>query len=365
MQNQISFTVVDQSLAGQTLYLRVWNLGSYDGGTFEICIYDPYIPINDNCANAINLPVLAQCEAQNFTNQNCTQEIHPTPSCGFYAGGDVWFTLQMPLSGHLRIERGNVSIYNIAFNVYSGTCVNMSEVYCAQNLNSLNIHNESLGGQTLLIRAYTVGNVNGGAFSLCAWEPEMPDNDFCEFAELLTFGSPCSLDTIDGRYGTSESTLVAPIPSCGFFESNDLWFKVEVPADGLFTLNKETLFGGNYVELSVYSGECGNFTEIECLTLMDQLAFNHPSLAGQMVYLRFFPRGDYEGDFYTLNVTLGAAACEGDFDNSGIVGTTDLLGFLGVFGDPSPCGIYDLNGDNTVSVTDFLLFISFFGTVCN
>jgi hypothetical protein len=365
LQNQPTYTYVDEELAGQTLYLRVWSLGSSDGGTFDICIWDPFIPAYDNCANAVNLPVLTECIPQVFTNQNCTQEVHPTPSCAFYEGGDVWFTFVMPMSGHLRIERTNLANFNIAYAIYSGSCGSLSELFCAQNFNSYNIHDESLAGQTLYLRAYTMANVNGGPFSLCIWEPEMPDNDFCEFAELLTFGSPCSLDTIDGRYGTKESTLVAPFPSCGFYISNDLWFKVEVPDDGLFTVNKETLYNGGDTELAVYSGTCGNFTEIECISQTDQLAFDHPSLAGQFVYLRFFPRNNYEGDLFTLNVTLGAAACEGDFDNSGIVGTTDLLGFLGVFGDPSPCGVYDLNGDNTVSVTDFLLFISFFGSVCN
>ena len=364
-QNQNTYTMAAPELAGQTLFLRIWNMGSFDGGTFEICIWDPVIPTNDNCANAIAIPVLTECSPQVFTNQNCTEEVHPTPTCGFYVGGDVWFTFEMPASGHLRIERENLTSLNLMYAIYTGNCTGLNEVYCAQNRSTFNIHDISLAGQTLYLRVYTIGSEDGGPFNLCIWEPNIPNNDFCADAILLSYNSPCELDTVDSRYCTSEPISVATIPSCGFYFGADIWFKVVVPNDGLFTLNKSTLFNGESMELAVYSGQCGSFTEIQCLALIDQLDFNNPALANETIYLRFFPRANFDGELFTLNITLGAAPCEGDFDSSGQVGTTDLLSFLGVFGGDSPCGIYDLSGDGLVSVTDFLIFISAFGTTCD
>jgi hypothetical protein len=54
----------------------------------------------------------------------------------------------------------------------------------------------------------------------------------------------------------------------------------------------------------------------------------------------------------------------GDFDNDGLVASSDLVILLANFQCTASC-IADLNGDDTVNVSDVLIFLSLFGTNCN
>ncbi|MEY3397683.1 MAG: hypothetical protein RL220_277, partial [Bacteroidota bacterium] len=57
--------------------------------------------------------------------------------------------------------------------------------------------------------------------------------------------------------------------------------------------------------------------------------------------------------------------CTGDFNGDNIIGTSDLLLFLGTFGStPGPCSQTDLTDDGIVGLADLLLFLGVFGTTC-
>ncbi|MBL7944109.1 MAG: hypothetical protein JNM00_15165 [Flavobacteriales bacterium] len=55
--------------------------------------------------------------------------------------------------------------------------------------------------------------------------------------------------------------------------------------------------------------------------------------------------------------------CAGDFDNNGTINTSDLLVFLGGFGDAFNCQL-DLTDDFVVNTSDLLLFLGGFGGTC-
>jgi hypothetical protein len=57
--------------------------------------------------------------------------------------------------------------------------------------------------------------------------------------------------------------------------------------------------------------------------------------------------------------------CLGDFDNSGLINSGDLLQLLSTFGCSSDCGPTDLDNNGTVNSSDLLTFLSLFGTTCN
>jgi hypothetical protein len=56
--------------------------------------------------------------------------------------------------------------------------------------------------------------------------------------------------------------------------------------------------------------------------------------------------------------------CQGDFDNNGVINTSDLLLFMGLFGCLSGCSPYDVTGDGLVNTSDLLLFMGLYGTDC-
>jgi len=55
--------------------------------------------------------------------------------------------------------------------------------------------------------------------------------------------------------------------------------------------------------------------------------------------------------------------CAGDFDGDDYIGVGDLLFMLQSFGCTANCTV-DLNGDGVVTSTDFIVFLSLFGTLC-
>lgn len=61
---------------------------------------------------------------------------------------------------------------------------------------------------------------------------------------------------------------------------------------------------------------------------------------------------------------LAPVPCLGDFDGDQTVSTSDLLVFLSDFGCTENC-IADLDGDDTVGTNDLLLFLTYFGITCD
>ena len=96
---------------GTTYYVRVynWNGGGVDQD-FEICVFDPAgPPANDDCANAITLPIElpADCPANAFTGNNSASVVTTdAPACDASAVGfqDVWFAFNS--LGNTSVEIG-------------------------------------------------------------------------------------------------------------------------------------------------------------------------------------------------------------------------------------------------------------------
>ncbi|MGB0424725.1 MAG: hypothetical protein ACPGED_10385, partial [Flavobacteriales bacterium] len=82
---------------------------------------------------------------------------------------------------------------------------------------------------------------------------------------------------------------------------------------------------------------------------------------------------DSSGNTATLSQTITTNAlvglptsnCAGDFDADNVVGTLDLLHFLGKFGCSQNCGDVDFNQNNLVESADLLFMVSRIGGLCN
>ncbi len=243
---------------------------------------------NDHCASAMLLEVSSQCNAKNYSSINATAElpsIAPDPSCGTYAGGDVWFKIIMPASGAIRVEVDNLKgATPPSFTLYSGQCGAFNELVCVRNDQGKTVFNPLLAGDTIYLRVYGFFNETGKEFSLCAYEPSVPENDLCENALLLEVGKGCNLADFSNAYATSQPDSVAPAPSCGFYKGGDIWFKAVMPAGGLLRISKNRISGATHPALSIYTGSCGNFTEVFCSKNDPTETFTDASLAGQMLY---------------------------------------------------------------------------------
>jgi hypothetical protein len=300
LQLDAAHTLLADSLAGEMVYIQVFNYNNEDGGTFELCIYEVTPPVNNDCADAIPLTVGSECVMQTFTNEYADEQKNedwPAPGCGFYQGGDIWFTFEMPASGHARIERSNGGT-NAQYAVYTGDCSEFLLYQCAQLTSYMNIHNDTLAGETMYIRVFNYNNEDGGDFDICVWEPNTPDNDFCENAIDLPVGTECTMQTFN-NYGCTETDGVAPPPGCGFFNGGDVWFTFTMPASGHLRIERNNLIDAN-AQFAVYSGTCGNFQVEKCAQLRDFLILHRDDLAGQQLYLRVYNYNSGDGGEFEL-----------------------------------------------------------------
>lgn len=282
--------------AGETLYLRVWGYNTEEGAEFAICLWEPPIPENDNCADAISIPVGETCILQQFSGYYATPDstgTAPSPGCGFYSGGDIWFTFEMPASGELRIDRNNIG-GNAQYAVYSGVCGDMEVVNCAQLDDGRTIVEPDLAGEILYLRVFGYNSEEGAEFEICLWDPPVPVNDLCANAIELPVGDTCNFSAFSSRYATTDTTGTAPSPGCGFYSGGDVWFTVEMPATGMLHLERENISGN--AQFALYEGTCGNFTSvIDCAQLTSEMELNNTGLGGETLYLRVFGYNSEEG----------------------------------------------------------------------
>src|SRR5437868_2854657 len=192
---------------------------------------------NDDCSGAIPLTVGPACVNSTFSSVGATASAGvPGPTCGFYAGGDVWFSAVVPASGNIRIEVNGVSGINAQWSVYKGSCGGLIQISCNQLDPARTISDPTIAGQTIYIRVWNFNSPIGGTFNICVWEPPVPVNDACANAILVPTGTSCSMGTYTNAYATTDPAGTAPNPSCGFYAGGDVWLKFVVPASGIFRL---------------------------------------------------------------------------------------------------------------------------------
>ncbi len=350
----------DESLAGQTMYIRVFGSNQEDGGTFDLCIFEPNMPDNDHCSAPVALGTPgAQCIQQTFTNKFTTPSTDaPAPSCGNYQGGDVWFTLQVPVSGHLLIDAIGGTNPDPAMGLYIGSCGTMTQYTCQygggtnSDESRILINDPDLAGQTMYLRVFKYFDREGGTFDLCVFEPDIPTNDLCANAiDLGIVNIECTITSYTNEFTTSNSNT--PYPSCGIFQGGDVWFTVQIPSSGHLAI--DALSGSNPDPvLTLYTGSCGALAEYDCRdsdspTDDARLIVHDNNLANQTVYVRAYRRYDrnggsfdlcvYEPDIPDNDFLINAIELSGITSSCSMVTYTNELTTDSPFQNPS-CGLY-------------------------
>src|SRR5690606_13813734 len=110
----------------------------------------------------------------------------------------------------------------------------------------------------------------------------------------------CNLAVLSNAYATDQQETVAPVPSCESYHGGDIWFKTVMPASGVLRINKSTVSGTTAPSLTIYSGACGNFTEVYCGQNDPTVTLSDLSLVGQTIYLRLYSFYNEEGATFSL-----------------------------------------------------------------
>ena len=133
-------------------------------------------PANDNCdsASSLTLDPDTCINYVSVSNFGSTDSGVPAPSCGAYNpttyNGDLWFTITIPTGvTEITLNVNNVNgLTSVAGTLYSGDCVNLSEVSCTQFSSGWPwLISDLTPGDTYYLRVWDYNNDQLGTFDLC------------------------------------------------------------------------------------------------------------------------------------------------------------------------------------------------------
>ena len=226
---------------GATYYLRLFSQGFNNYIRFDFCIQDvPAPPANDDCVNAIPVPVQpfgSSCSTSVAANTTGSTHSSPDPSCGINdSNDDLWYSFTAnSASVILRFTNGiittNSNSGSLGYVVYDGSCPsNTSSMVCVNSFgfnNGYQIINGLTIGNNYLLRLFSQGTNNYMSFDFCLQTvPAPPVNDECTGAISILLGAPGTNCLASVNATTNGATASANAPSCALSNSNndDIWY---------------------------------------------------------------------------------------------------------------------------------------------
>jgi CotH kinase protein/Secretion system C-terminal sorting domain len=163
-ENENSYQLQDSS----------WNIIFHDGttpatGNVFSSIGNCNTPLLPGSHPCTAIPIdTSQCV---FTNNMGFPGTGLSPNCGNYMGGDIWFTMQVPISGNLSFETDSGSINDTGIAVWTdNTCTNPQIIGCdddgGNGYYSFLLLYDLTPGQTIYIQVWRYGG-GTGSFELC------------------------------------------------------------------------------------------------------------------------------------------------------------------------------------------------------
>ena len=162
---------------GNTYYVRVYSYsnGATYSGNFSICITTPVAPINDNCSGAIALTVNTTTTCVTSTTGTTLFGTQSQVGCSGTADDDVWYSF-VATSTSQKVTVSPVTMSNVVFQVFSGTCAGLTSLQCTNATSGSAIEASTVAGLTIgatyYVRVYSSGNASGnGSFNICITTP--------------------------------------------------------------------------------------------------------------------------------------------------------------------------------------------------
>ncbi len=206
---------------GQTIYIRMWEYGNDNNGTFGICVTSPIPPTNDNCSGATTLTVNPTITCTINTNGTTTGSTQSQAGCSGTADDDVWYQFTATDASHTITVTPN-TLSNAVFQVFSGSCGSLVSMACINTTTGTSNETTTLTGLTIgttyTIRVYSNANGSGqGTFSICVTTPCNPGNG----TGLSSMGCPTNVAGGLGLNGVDPTPILnCNASTCTTLEAN-------------------------------------------------------------------------------------------------------------------------------------------------
>lgn len=206
---------------GTTYYIRVYSSSgaaptSATNANFDICIVDPVSspPFNDECANAINLPIWNTCNnvGGSMAGATLSSGVPLSGSCSGTVTYDVWYKFIAVTNNTAIISLSSIgsNFTSSGLQVFSGTCGSLTAIACN---NGTSVTTPALTtGTTYYIRVFsTAASVpNGNArFNICATTTNAPvrfGNSYVNISKKTTGGVVQPGDTLEIRFTVNHTS---------------------------------------------------------------------------------------------------------------------------------------------------------------
>jgi hypothetical protein len=267
MQPSVQF---DGLTVGDTYYLKIGTNATRRNSM--VWVFAP--PANDECADAIGLPVQAgSVEETEYSTYGATQSMPAT--CGG-TPKDVWFHFTAPGARLLVDLHRAITPTSLSVEVFSGNCGGLTSILCQSVTNGPASITGLTPGMEYYMRVYAGSTQTGFRIAVHT----LAINDECDgavqlpFMDLADYDSVMPVDNVNATDGTG---------SCGAYR--DLWYRFTAEhANAAFVA---PVINGNGTGIELLSGTCGALTSITCLTDMTNVRAHFTGLTvGTPYYIR-------------------------------------------------------------------------------
>lgn len=317
--------------------------GAYSFGQGTTCLLSTLLVQNGACGSG--------------TISDATLEagVNSTNVCG--SGQNIqregWFSF-VATSTAVTIS-ANASNRNLTLQVFSGTCLGLTEIGCsnATTTNGAQTEVVNLTGLTIGLTYFVrIGNItanNMNLNTLCITSAAPPANDNPCSAIAISGGGACSY--YNGTNAFATASVGVPAPGCAGYSGGDVWFTATVPASGNITFDTQTgtmLDGG----MAIYSGTCGALTLLACDNdnsangAMPMIALSGQT-PGATLYIRIWENGNDN------NGTFGVCAYDPTTPATNCTGAIGVCNDASFAGNSSGFGTQELNASNQGCLSTF------------
>lgn len=303
---------------GRHPFEECYNQSSYNAQNAIIAANNCYGDnvTNDECIDAITMPVISNCQESVFSNIGATYANHF--SCLVPTGiQDIWFSCIVPPSGEIIINTWRLGVMNPHYSVFEGSCGSLNHVICGSISDSPRISNRT-PGETLFIKVMDSNAENQGIFGLCIIDPVPDTNEVCATSINIPVNTTCdNIVTFSNDLAASDSypTVGVSCDVTGVNATQDLWYNMIVPASGILDINilktnESDVFAPD-VFIEIFEGNCSSLSLILCSLDDEFIPLVTNRTPGEVLYLRVVAQSIYVSKPYHICVkTINNDICQ-------------------------------------------------------
>lgn len=251
---------------GTTYYLRVvlsnTSTCNANQNLCQVWIGVVSAPVNDECAGAIDLPVISGAittwPAKEISSLGATQS---QAACTGTADDDVWYRFTATTSKHmLGTTALTVAAQNNVYEWFSGSCGNLTSLACNQPMAS-----GLTPGTQYYIRAHSSAAGTTTTMRVLADVYTPAPNDEC--AGALPIAVSVAGEEPQAVWTSTMHASASTVP-CGPMP-HDVWLTFTAPG----TTVTAVYYGSGYGDFGLYSGSCGALVCVDEDTANPELTF--------------------------------------------------------------------------------------------